>query len=764
MKQAVWGLSVLLSLAVPAGVTYAQEEATPSMTDLSANQASTAPSASQATSDVVDDREASFLRPPASILPLPEPAAKTEPVVEVPEAAAAPVAAAKVQPEAQVAPAAASNINKQSSPPLTTPPPMKQKAAKPVANVAAEASVVTAKAAPMPPIKPVVIEAPVAASGTDLPPPVVVEGTASVAASSGASSVQPEAPVVVPSAGGATPSPPAAVVPTTVPASIATPVAATSLADIDPESIGLLSASNGGLGASLWKETSRLLVDRLMPSVGLPTASATMNELARRLFMSTAAPPALAGGEKPSRSLLAQRLEALMALGAVTEAWKMAAQADPRLVDPVTLRQLTEAALIGPDSKEICDKIPSLMAAHAKTAESGNEWQKSLLVCQLRDGDKKAVQLGIDMMRDQQEGGVRDAIFLSLLSKNALGGSDKLPRQMTPLKPSVLAVLRQLNLPLASELYVRADAVLIPELLKTKAVDEKARLELAERAAGQGLLTAAQLGVAYQSVPFKPQELEDAAGLLDVSSVSRAKAYQAALMAADPSKKVELVQKGMTGLDDVTLAGNHAILLSGLLDSVPVTVAQGAFASQAARLYALAGQPDKATAWLGIAHGATAQEVIKSLTQNWPLFALSGLVPDADYAAGFKGWFTSVRPVEADDGNAQYNKREKAGKVMLLLSAAGYGVPEEGWIEVIEGGPLVRQYDPSPVLLERMRQAASAGRKGEAVLLGLSMVGSGKEDVPFGLWVELVRALRLVGLQVESRALAREILLRLSLL
>src|SRR6185437_10711 len=66
------------------------------------------------------------------------------------------------------------------------------------------------------------------------------------------------------------------------------PVESTTLQNIDPEAIGLLAPEDGGLGASMWKGTSRELVERLLPALTLPTDAAALNELAERFLLTTA--------------------------------------------------------------------------------------------------------------------------------------------------------------------------------------------------------------------------------------------------------------------------------------------------------------------------------------------------------------------------------------------------------------------------------------------------------------------------------------------
>ena len=102
------------------------------------------------------------------------------------------------------------------------------------------------------------------------PPPLVISKPESKPVSSaGASSVQPSA----------------------APVELGQPVASESLGSVDPDTLGLLSTTTGGLGASMWEGTPRSLVERLLGDLNLPTASPTMNGLVRRMLLSTAAVP-----------------------------------------------------------------------------------------------------------------------------------------------------------------------------------------------------------------------------------------------------------------------------------------------------------------------------------------------------------------------------------------------------------------------------------------------------------------------------------------
>lgn len=520
------------------------------------------------------------------------------------------------------------------------------------------------------------------------------------------------------------------------------PVARKPLGAVDPQTVGLLSQAQGGLGADMWKGTSRELVDRLLPALALPMNSPVLNDLARRMLLSVAALPD--GSGKASHSLMSLRIEKLIALGAVDEAWKLALLAKPDLVDKVTMRLLVEMALAAaPDSKAVCEKIPSFIEEKAKADQMAIEWQKALVVCKLQEKDQNAVQLGLDLLREQ---GAENDAFMMLMTRNVLARAKVLPRQLTPLRPLNMAVLNQLDLPLPPELYARPDAALIPALLKAKASKEKKRIELAERAAETGVLSAEQLAAAYKSAAVSSDEADDPKGPL-----ARARLYQEIEKEQDTQKKMALVFNLLGDVPAKAMTGAMGQMAAGLIEAMPMTTDSNAASARAVRLMALAGRAEKAMAWHKIAQDVRIRlpEVDKEMVRDWPIYVFSGLVSDGDYAQGLKAWLDAfLVSVEGRDG------REQAGKILLLLSASGYAVSEEIWLRVMDVLPAQKHLMASPLLVERLTQAGQAGRKAETVLLSL-LVSAGEEETSVQAMADSVRALRQAGFNAESQALAR---------
>lgn len=516
------------------------------------------------------------------------------------------------------------------------------------------------------------------------------------------------------------------------------PVSSKPLADVDPETAGLLDVAQGGLGASMWKDTPRAFVDKFLQAVGLPTESPTLNDLARRMLLSTAALPE--GAMAASVNLTTLRVHKLIEIGAIPEAWRLVQSMKSGAVGEGTLRDLAQAALVGADRAAVCARIPDFMKEERnKTPESAIEWQKALVVCKMQANDSSAVQLGLDLLREQK---APEDSFMLLATRNYMGRSKTLPRRLTPLDPLNLAVLRQLDLPLPSELFARPAAGLIPELLLAKAKDEKARLKLAESAAARGLLSAGALAEIYKSAAIPSENIADVKG-----PFVRAALYQKAQSQTAPQDKVETARAMLADASPEMLAGSFGLVVAGMIEDIPVTTDYNVLASTGARLMAFAGNPEKAMAWVKLAEDVRGRlpEQNKPFLQSWPIFVLSGLIGEGAFANELKEWLDQTLKTEKPEEFPA--RQEAAGKILLLLSVSGFKVPEEAWMRVLEPLAPAKRVALDAALEERLRLAGQAQRKGETVLLTL-LRGEGSADA--------VRALRQAGMEAESRALARE--------
>jgi hypothetical protein len=413
------------------------------------------------------------------------------------------------------------------------------------------------------------------------------------------------------------------------PVELSQPVQSETLQSIDPDSVGLLSVENGGLGAAMWKGTSQELVVRVLPQVNLPTPSAALNSLAQRFLLTTANVPE--GASDSNQTLTSLRVEKLIALGDTGDAWTLALL-KPDRVDENTLSLAAEAALLSSQDKDVCTKLQDIIHTHTSP-----EWQKALIVCQLRAGDSKSAPLGLDILRSQN---VKDDTFFELIEHNIIGGSKSLPRQLMPLQPLNAALLLLTGEPLPPELFIHPDAAEIPVLLQAKVRDDAVRLGLAERAAARGIIGPAQLGAAYSATSFTPEQLASVTNNTETGPRLRALLYQAMDNEKEPQKRIDEIEKFLQSLDTAPLTATTAQLLADKMGDLSAGSDYSPWAADIAHIFTMAGRPKEALAWLKFARqSAVSLPAIALALQNfWPLVVLAGVEIDSDYSPNLHNW------------------------------------------------------------------------------------------------------------------------------
>ena len=516
---------------------------------------------------------------------------------------------------------------------------------------------------------------------------------------------------------------------------------------IDPESVGLLGPAEGGLGAAMWKGTPRSLVERLLPSVTLPLLSPTLNRLAARFLLTTASVPE--GEISSAESLTSMRIEKLLMLGDSQNAWKLAQLTKPEQLDEITLRLVAEAALLSSERDNVCAKLPDIIKTHA-----GVEWQKLLLICQLRSGDTKAAQLTLDLLHAQN---IKDDVYFSIVEKNVIAGFKQLPRQLTPLKPLTLALLRLTNLPLPGEIYVHPEATLIPELLAATPREDTAQLGLAERAAERGLLSATDLEGFYRKASFPAEVLATATNSSESGPRLHALLFQAALLGKTPEDHLTNAFKFMQVSTPTFLNGAGGQVLADMIAGITPATQFNTSSATIAHIYVVAGKPEVALEWMKLAKHASVglPSVAAELLNLWPMSVYAGLESDADYNQDLQKWLDMLLK-QTDPKGDNHIQKDQAASILLLLDVTGFAVSEEAWSKVADVPVFERHVMPPALLLERLRAASTTNHRGETVMLSFLLAAGNANDISLLATVEVVRALRLVGLTSDAASLARE--------
>ncbi|MGE5537651.1 MAG: hypothetical protein ACM30I_03465 [Gemmatimonas sp.] len=471
-----------------------------------------------------------------------------------------------------------------------------------------------------------------------------------------------------------------------------------------------------GLGADMWRGTSRALVSAYLPRLPAPSTSPAQRALARKLLLTSAVPPPAADGAAPE-SLLSARLAALAALGDADDFIALA-RAVPSASDEPSIRAQIEAALLAGDDATAC----ATLSGATRVAAKGEFWNRATVLCDVVGGRTAQAQLALDLMGEQ--GVPADSPYVVLL-RDALG-ERKPVTSLAGVGPLEVALLRLAKAPLTPEALADAS----PLALRAIAVgggDITARLDAAERAEAFGAIPTAKLAEIYAAVPFKADEMGNALTLAgnDSSPRGRALFYKAEQQARGvPAAAAEAIEAALASAREQGRFAQAARVYAADIAGIEPAPELQWFAQDAARALYAAGSVAQAEAWR--TQAARAGDASGD-TPLWPLAAIAavpktgvvtaaGAVPPAAPrpfdVAGFNRWVASL---------PQPERLPKGAQVLTLLDAMGARVPPEVWAPYLDAATAAR----SSPLLGPMTRAADGGRVGEVVLLALTALGSG---------------------------------------
>ncbi|MFQ5958505.1 MAG: hypothetical protein ACE5LF_03965 [Alphaproteobacteria bacterium] len=531
-------------------------------------------------------------------------------------------------------------------------------------------------------------------------------------------------------------------------------VEVTTVTALDPEAIGLYEEAEGGFGFDMWRGSPRALVERLLPQLPAGVTSRAINALARRLLLSSAAPP-----EGPRRaSLTALRVGRLAAMGEGVALNHLLRAAPQQLHDAVLARARLDALLLTADHVGACGQARELVRS-----DESPYWDKVLIFCQALNGQHDAAALGVALLRER--GADDDPAFRQLLRALA-GESDIDLSGLSEPTALHLAMLNAARVPAPESAVESASPAIARAVALTATTPLELRLRAAERAEAMGVLPTETLVELYASVAFTTKELANplTRAKTDQGPMTRALLYQALRNQVVPAARAEVLRacwrlgRESDGWDGFATAARAT--LDSLLSLTPSPEIVW-IAGDAARALLAAGRPDAARAWFELAQGqasANAEAKVAGAAL-WPLIKLAdgeGLMPWEPER--LVDWWQAQRNVPADD------RRERATVLYGLLAALGEDVPVDLVLDLVDGP--VQQWSKTlaPGLAQRLAAAAAEGRIGETVLLALVALDPSVRGMPGPLALDAaVSALVQVGLEGEARAVALETALALDL-
>lgn len=516
-----------------------------------------------------------------------------------------------------------------------------------------------------------------------------------------------------------------------------------SLGRVDPDSVGTLTVAEGGFGETLWQDTSRRLVDDLLPQLPTQVNSATLRDLERRLLLSAAPPPA---GEDSGMRLIVVRVGLLASMGAVEDAVALLEAAPERNGNADLVRLETDLHFLANDNARAC-----AMTAATIREDDAPYWQKALSFCQVLAGDADKASLGVSLLRELGE---NDPMFFALFDALLAKGSGRTIDSMADASPLHLAMARAAGVQLPADVVANDRPAVLRAVATMPNASVDLRLDAAERAERSGALSAETLRQIYAALEFTEEQLANPLSQAEAESgpVSRALLYRTAVVQTVPTAQAEAVAQALElGRTGGRYASVARVFLP-ILQKIPASADLIWFAPAAIRALLITGEYELAEAWFRVLRTSA---MFNAETQTAaillrPIMRLGGLVDPADWQRdSLRDWFRLA------GGTA--DGRDHAGLMLAMFDAVGETAPAGMWEELLEGSMRVTAPVPQPALWFQLRDAASERRIGETILLSLITLGNGGVSGSDPLTLrDVIARLRAIGLEYEARALAIE--------
>ncbi|MGB0684357.1 MAG: hypothetical protein ACPGOV_16755 [Magnetovibrionaceae bacterium] len=514
-----------------------------------------------------------------------------------------------------------------------------------------------------------------------------------------------------------------------------------SLDALDVDSVGVLDSSSGGLGATLWRGSNRMVVERLMAGLPAQNQSRAARGLARSVLLTAAPPPEGQGGA----DMVLLRVRALLTMGDLESAEKLISAVPARAKSKELIREETQLRLLLGQAPEACK-----LAAEGIGESDAPFWQKVLIICQILAGQEDKAQLGIALMREM--GGAEER-FLSLAESFAAGAVSPLDSLAEP-ELLELVILSQGNSPLPEDAVSTDSAVKLALIANHGASDIGLRLEAGERAVALGGMSGVQLAEFYRQPQFDPSEVASPLSRAEElpGPIGRALLYQAAANQSLPAGRAEAVSHALSLAREQGRLPAAARAFVGLIATLQPTATLSWFAPEALQTLLLAGDVQRARAWFSVLRGLALQdgEAAQALAGLLPIARLAGSIEAANWRASELGqWWQGIKREEG--------ARDYAARLFSLFEALGEPVPQGLWVALLDGPAVQARTEPHPAVIRRLLDAQTNARLGETALAGLMALGqAGAEEIGTAGLASVIRAFRAVGLEQHARLLAVE--------
>lgn len=516
------------------------------------------------------------------------------------------------------------------------------------------------------------------------------------------------------------------------------PISVGHIESISASTVGTLADEQGGLGIDMWKDSDPAAVAQLFPRLPAVVRSPAMRDLRRRLLLTRADVP------EGSDALISDlRLRLLLEVGDAAALDQLFPLIPRNAFSDEMDRVRVESRWQRYDYDGAC-----AFAREAVTRHDSVYWRRQIIFCQAREGQDDAAQLGIDLLREQNQ--LKDPMLLQIVDALAkdtpLGALSIWPVEAVP---STIAMLAEAKAEIPDVAIAKASPLAASMIARYPGASSDTHLAAAERAAADGIMDVADLRRVYEAVEgtekekMAPQDKpESFAG-----PRGRAQLYQRIWPHYDMQGTAKLIAMSRPLYNAAGFPGLAERLYVPKVAEVSLSSYNSNrlpwFADTAFAMLMATGDSANAKQWMDIAArtDSTSPFAVARPVLTYFLSGNNGRVLNVG-AAG-----PVATPAQAVLLNRTYS----------LLEALGVTVPAEQWRALLIHLPPAKGYNFPDAWRGALLDASLHGRRGETVLLALLALG---DQLPGGLSdssiATLVKALHDVGLEKDARALAIE--------
>ena len=509
-----------------------------------------------------------------------------------------------------------------------------------------------------------------------------------------------------------------------------------TLSTISDVTIGLLTPETGGFSETIWSGSDRRAIESLIDQLPAASTSSVLNDLTRRLLLTTASVPE---GVTRGTPFVELRLDRLLAAGHAEDVLALIDKL-PALARTLNVMAIqTDAMLLARRAPEAC-----ALAAQIEDGKDLPYFLKLRAMCFVLNDESAAAELTAGLLRDQ---GGQDELFFDLIS-NLTSGVAFDVKDRAPREPIHFALLDKVAPALSDANLSDASPGILAAIAQSENFDIATRLNAAERAEALGLLPSANLVALYDLATFTEDQLASPlSSTADLSpAMGNALLYRAIRTSTSPSASAEILATAMFQARLQSRYGTIARLYWPIVRGLEPSAAFLGIAEDMARIALLSGATDRAIDWYDLLRQtdnglASAESDLKIL-----LVAASESERLSWNGVEVEKWIGDVR---LDPTSMARKVRE-----LTLLQGLGFDLGAGAQIALLEAPAQNRVVAGSPAILNRLPVALRDNRYGEALVLTvLAAGGDTLPDIDAGTLLDVYNALRSLGLQEEARQL-----------